>query len=141
METQNDKDPEFNRVDEQQSIKEAAQKERATESGKDVTSTENDLSLGNSIRNYGEVSGTTFGDQSNTAKFSNMGDNNQGQQGGAGNNDLNDSNRAAGNGGTGYSDYLYEAENEVVSGTSGNALNSKPSDAMQGNDNANSGNS
>jgi len=142
METQNNNRPEFNGKDEQQGIQEAAQKERADDNNA-VTKTENDLSLGNSIRNYGEVSGTTFGDQSNPAKFSNIGGNNQGQQetGGSGGN-LNDSNRAAGNGGAGFSDYLYEAEKEVVSGTQGDALNSRPFDAMQGNDkDANTGNS
>src|SRR6476620_1751234 len=135
METQYNKTPEFNGVDEQKAVKEAAQNERTSEQGNDVTNPENDLSLGNSIRNEGDVSGTTFGDQSNPAKFSNIGGaNNQGQQGGNSGGNLNDSNRAAGNGGTGFSDYLYKAENEVVSGTSGDAMNSRPSDAMQGND-------
>ena len=133
METQNNNRPEFNGKDEQQGIQAAAQKERTSEEGNDVTNPENDLSLGNSIRNYGEVSGTTFGDQSNPAKFSNIGNSNQGQQGADSGTNLNDSNRAAGNGGTGYSDYLYEAEKEVVSGTQGDALNSRPSNAMQGN--------
>lgn len=140
MESQNNNHPEFNGADEQQGIKEAAQKERTDNN--DVTKTENDLSLGNSIRNYGEVSGTTFGDQSNPAKFSNIGGNNQGQQGGNSGSSLNDTNRAAGNGGTGFADYLYEAEKEVVSGTGGDALNSRPSEAMQGNDkNTDTGNS
>lgn len=122
METQNNKHPQFNGRDEEEGIKEAAQSERATEAGKDVTSTENDLSLGNSIRNDGDVSGTTFGDQSNTAKFSSIGNN----QGRADNNSDN-------SGGSGFSDFLYKAEQEEVSGSSGDALNAKPSDAMQGN--------
>lgn len=140
MEDQTTKHPTFNGRDERQGIKEAAQEERASNTN-DVANTENELSLGDSERNYGEVSGTTFGIQSNTAKFSNIGAKNQGIQGNA---SLNEQDRAAGSGGTGYSSYLNEAQQELISGTEGNdsgsQLDTKPFDAMQGNTN-NSGNS
>ncbi|TKK68811.1 hypothetical protein FC093_08940 [Ilyomonas limi] len=131
METQNNNRPVFNGKDEQQGIKKAAQKEQ-TSDDENVTQTQSGSGLTDSIRNYGEVSGTTFGDQSNPVKFSNIGGNNRGQQDDSAN--LNDGNRATGNGDTGFSHYLYEAEKEVVSGTRGDALNSRPSDAMQGSD-------
>jgi len=39
----------------------------------EFSKTENDLSLGNSIRNFADVNGTTFGPESNPAKFSHIG--------------------------------------------------------------------
>lgn len=39
----------------------------------EFTKTENELSLGNSIRNFADVNGTTFGPESNPAKFSHIG--------------------------------------------------------------------
>lgn len=39
----------------------------------EFSKTENDLSLGNSIRNVADVNGTTFGPDSNPAKFSHIG--------------------------------------------------------------------
>ena len=47
----------------------------------EITKTENELSLENSVRNFGDVNGSTFGADSNTAKFSNLGDKNQARKG------------------------------------------------------------
>ena len=80
MQEQNIPNAEFNGRDEQQGIKEAMQQERAENPG-EYSKTENEMSLGDSERNFGEVSGTTFGDQSNTAKFSNIGTKNQERKG------------------------------------------------------------
>lgn len=56
---------------------------------KAFTKTENKLSMGDSIRNFADVNGTTFGPESNPAKFGHMGDNNQQEpnSGNAGNNE------------------------------------------------------
>jgi len=80
MQEQNIPNAEFNGRDEQQGIKEAMQQERAENPG-EYSKTENEMSLGDSERNFGELSGTTFGDQSNTAKFSNIGTKNQERKG------------------------------------------------------------
>lgn len=138
MQEQNTPDAEFNGRNEEQGIKKAMEQERADNAG-EFSKTNNELSIGDSERNFGEVSGTTFGDQSNTAKFSNIGTKNQERKGeGSGSGNLNDQDRAAGAGGTGYSSYLNEAQQESISGTSGNdsvsQLDQKPFDAMQGNE-------
>jgi len=137
MQEQNTPDAEFNGRNEEQGIKKAMEQERADNAG-ELSKTDNELSMGDSERNFGEVSGTTFGDQSNTAKFSNIGTKNQERKGeGSGGGNLNDQDRATGAGGTGYSSYLNEAQQESISGTSGNdgisQLDQKPFDAMQGN--------
>jgi len=120
MQVQNTPEAEFNGLDEQQGIKKAMQQERAENPG-EYSTTENEMSMGDSTRNYGEVSGTTFGDQSNTAKFSNIGTKNQDRkEEGDGSGNLNEQDRASGAGGTGYSSYLNEAQQELISGTNGN---------------------
>jgi hypothetical protein len=139
MQEQNTPNAEFNGRNEQEGIKEEMQKERAENPG-EFSKTDNEMSMGDSERNYGQVSGTTFGDQSNTAKFSNIGTKNQAMKGEGSSSNLNEQDRASGAGGTGYSSYLNEAQQELISGTSGNdsisQLDSKPSDAMQGNQNS-----
>jgi hypothetical protein len=139
MQEQNTPNAEFNGRNEQEGIKDAMQQERAESPG-EFSKTDDQMSTGDSERNYGQVSGTTFGDQSNTAKFSNIGTKNQAMKGeGGGSGNLNEQDRASGAGGTGYSSYLNEAQQELISGTIGNdsvsQLDSKPSDAMQGNQN------
>ena len=120
MQVQNTPEAEFNGLDEQQGIKKSMQQERAENPG-EYSTTENEMSMGDSTRNYGEVSGTTFGDQSNTAKFSNIGTKNQDRkEEGDGSGNLNEQDRASGAGGTGYSSYLNEAQQELISGTNGN---------------------
>ena len=138
MQEQNTPNAEFNGRNEQEGIKEEMQKERAENPG-EFSKTDNEMSMGDSERNYGQVSGTTFCDQSNTARFSNIGTKNQAMKGEGSSSNLNEQDRASGAGGSGYSCYLNEAQQELISGTSGNdsisQLDSKPSDAMQGNQN------
>lgn len=69
-------DATFNGQPEHRELREEARQERS-QHPEDFSQTENDLSTGNSIRNFGEVSGTTFGSESNPAKFGNMGQSNQ----------------------------------------------------------------
>jgi hypothetical protein len=142
----------FNGRNEKEGMQEEFREERQGAEG-EFSKTENELSLGNSVRNFGEVSGTTFGDKSNTAKFSNTGQKNQVRSGDAdaGNiENVNKANRQRGNGGTMYSDYLNQSQNEFISGTgqfdrnagdtgnvSGDSI--RPSDAMQGNRESGSG--
>src|SRR5436190_24281458 len=110
MQEQNKPQAEFNGRDEQEGIKEEMQKER-TENPGEFSKTDDDTSMGDSERNYGQVSGTTFGDQSNTARFSNIGTKNQAMKGeGGSSGNLNEQDRASGAGGTGYSSYLNEAQ-------------------------------
>ena len=140
MQEQNTPNAEFNGRNEQEGIKEAMQQERAEDPG-EFSKTGDERSEGDSERNFGQVSGTTFGDQSNTAKFSNIGTKNQAMKGEGGDSgNLNEQDRASGSGGTGYSSYLNEAQQELISGTTGNdsvsQLDSKPFDAMQGNQKA-----
>jgi hypothetical protein len=73
------KDTRFNNVNERQGMDEEFEKEQ--NASKEETNTNDEMSSGNSIRNFGEVSGTTFGSKSNTAKFSNIGRKNQEQKG------------------------------------------------------------
>jgi hypothetical protein len=139
MQEQNTSNAELNGRNEQEGIKEEMQRERAENPG-EYSKTDDEMSVGDSERNYGQVSGTTFGDQSNTAKFSNIGTKNQAMKGGGGSSsNLNEQDRASGAGGTGYSSYLNEAQQELISGTNGKdsngQLDSKPFDAMQGNQN------
>ena len=69
-------DATFNGQPERRELREEAGQERS-QRPEDFSQTENDRQTGNSIRNFGEVSGTTFGSESNPAKFGNMGQNNQ----------------------------------------------------------------
>lgn len=70
----------FNRQNEQEGMQDASRDERNT-TGDEFSKTSSDLSEGDSARNFGEVSGTTFGMESNTAKFSNIGPKNQARKG------------------------------------------------------------
>jgi hypothetical protein len=140
----NNKQPDFNGVNQQQGMQEEFQKERET--NPDELSKIDDMSLDDSIRNYAEVSGSTFGMESSTAKFSNIGQKNQARkgEGDADIEDVNQANHERGNGGSMYSDYLNNAQNEFISGTgqfeegqrqrdehSDSSI--RPFDAMQGN--------
>lgn len=139
------KEAEFNNTNEREGMQEAFQQEHQDHQD-DITKTGNDLSMGDSIRDFGEVSGTTFGAESNPAKFSNMGQKNQTHKG-EGDSNMQDANKAdkqKGSGGTMDSDYLYKAENQFISGTGQFANNegdksTKSFDAMQGNRDSSSG--
>lgn len=72
MATDRDERPEFDGRNEKDRLREEAQIERQ-EAENEFSENENEQSPGNSIRNFGEVSGTTFGAESNPAKFSNIG--------------------------------------------------------------------
>jgi hypothetical protein len=74
---------EFNGRNERQNMQQEHQQE---ESANNETRVGNDLSLGNSERNFGDVNGSTFGMDSNTAKFSNVGEKNQSRKGEMNNN-------------------------------------------------------
>lgn len=109
-------EPEFNNSNEREDMQNESRKE---ENNIDATKRD-DMSLGDSIRNYADVSGTTFGMDSNPAKFSNIENVNQ-----------------TNNGGSGYSDYLNKADDEFISGTgrfsrTENSNDNKASDATQG---------
>ncbi len=81
---------ELNGRNEPEGIKEEMLQEHAENLG-EFNKTNNEMSVGDSERNYGQVSGTTFDDQSNTAKFSNIGTKNQAMKGGGcGSIDLNE---------------------------------------------------
>lgn len=69
-------DSRFNENEEKRGIERQFHKEE-DDNGKAFTKAESDLSLGDSIRNNADVNGTTFGMDSNTAKFSNVGKKNQ----------------------------------------------------------------
>jgi len=135
--TNRNKGPEFNNVNERKGMNEEFQKEENAQS----PSTNNELSTGNSIRNYGEVNGTTFGAESNTAKFSTTGQKNRTRQGTGDENieDVNKADRQKGSGGTMYSDYLNKEQNDFISGTgdfnksTDESSGTRPFDAMQGN--------
>ena len=144
--------PQFSGKDQREGLREASQNERETAPDENAN-TEDELSLGDSVHPYGEVSGTTVGMESNTAKFSNIGQKNQVRKGES-NMDrdaVNQANRQQGNGGTGYSDYLNQAQNQFLSSTGafdqdarqqdkaahgsdveGNDNQLRPFDAMQG---------
>ena len=111
-------DNEFNGKNEKEALDKQFHKEHA-DNPDAFSKTENELSTGNSIRNFGEVSGTTFGAESNPAKFSNIGADDQGQNGGNDSNrsGVNNANDASGNGGTGYSDYLNNKQNNFIADT------------------------
>jgi hypothetical protein len=135
-----EKDPRFNNRNQQEGIKEEAEKERAANPGA-FSPTGDELSLDDSIRTQGQVSGSTFGMESNTAKFSNLGPKNQARKGDVDMDALNKANREAGNGGTQYADYLNQSQNEFISGTGqfeqkgeddANQPGRRPFDAMQG---------
>ena len=145
--------PQFNGVNQHEGLREAFQKEHDADP-EAYTKPTDELSLDDSTRTYGEVSGTTFGMQSNTAKFSNIGQKNQARKGESNANieDVNKANQQRGSGGTMYSDYLNNAQNEFISGTGQfdpnapkednaenngnvdeNSTSIRPFDAMQGN--------
>ncbi len=134
--------PDFNGSDERKSMKQEFQKEHDNNSN--AFTKKDDLSLNNSIRNQGDVNGSTFGASSNPTQFSNIGQKDQtSEEENNGNiEDINQQDRNTGNGGSMYSDHLYHAENNFISGTgqfsdenrreeTGNAT--KSSDAMQSN--------
>jgi len=73
------KDTRFNNVNERKGMDEEFEKEQ--NASEDQAKTNDEMSTGNSIRNFGEVSGSTFGSESNTSKFSNIGRKNQEQKG------------------------------------------------------------
>jgi hypothetical protein len=145
--------PQFNGVNEHDGLRETFENEHNNDP-EAFAKTGDELSLGDSVRTYGEVSGTTFGMQSNTAKFSNIGQKNQERKGEGDANveDVNNANKEDGSGGTMYSDYLNKAQNEFISGTgqfdpnaskedyaenngnlNPNSTSIRPFDAMQGN--------
>lgn len=109
--------PDFNGRDERKSMKEEYHNEHDNNSNEFTK--KDDLSLNNSIRNQGDVNGSTFGAASNTSQFSNIGKKNQSRKGENDNNieNTNQQDRNTGNGGSMYSDYLYDAENNFISGT------------------------
>lgn len=78
-ENKNNRDPRFNHTNERKAMDEEFEKEQ--NASNEETKTNDEMSTGNSIRNFGEVSGTTFGSESNTSKFSNIGRKNQEQKG------------------------------------------------------------
>lgn len=67
--------PEFNEQNEQAAMQNRARDEHH-QNPEQFSKTKNDLSLGNSIRNEGDVNGSTFGADSNPARFSNLGQKN-----------------------------------------------------------------
>lgn len=85
------KGAEFNDRNEKQEMREQSQQERS-QNPESYPKTENELSLGNSIRNFGDVNGTTFGSDSNPAKFSNVGQKNKARTGAAGEGNIEDLN-------------------------------------------------
>lgn len=109
--------PDFNGRDERKSMKEEFHKEQDNNS--EEFTKKDELSLNNSIRNQGDVNGSTFGASGNTSQFSNIGQKNQTRKGENNDNTENVSqqDRNTGNGGSMYSDYLYDAENNFISGT------------------------
>jgi hypothetical protein len=78
-ENKSNKNPRFNNTNERKAMDEEFEKEQ--NASNEEAKTNDEMSTGNSIRNFGEVSGTTFGSESNTSKFSNIGRNNQEQTG------------------------------------------------------------
>lgn len=70
----------FNGQNERSELREQSQQERQQGKGA-FSQTENELSTGSSVRNFADVNGTTFGEQSSTSKFSNLGDKNQDRKG------------------------------------------------------------
>ena len=78
-ENNSNKDPRFNNTNERKAMDEEFEKEQ--NASDKAAKTNDEMSTGNSIRNFGEVSGTTFGPESNTVKFSNTGRRNQEQKG------------------------------------------------------------
>jgi hypothetical protein len=112
------------------------------DAGSEEFSRQDEMNLGDSIRNQPEV-GATFGEESSTARFSNVGQKNKARkaEGDTDIDDVNDADRNSGNGGTMYSDYLNKSENEFIIGTGqfsndnrnaeNNRNTTKPLDAMQ----------
>ena len=108
---------EFNGRNERESMRQESHEERRSAEG-EISKTENDLSLGNSVRNFGEVSGSSFGAESNSAKFSSLG-----QQEGATNesNPVESSGRDGQNSGNNRQDNssLNQAKNNSISSDGG----------------------
>lgn len=144
----NKQQPDFGGQDQHKKMQEEFEKERSTDQN-EFTKTGDDLSLGDSIRTEGEVSGSTFGDNSAPAKFSNIGQKNQTRKGEGPDVNIEDVNKEdieKGSGGTMYSDYLNKKQDEFISGTgefsknkqneddttNANDQTLRPFDAMQG---------
>ncbi|MGN6398967.1 MAG: hypothetical protein ACTHMD_00830 [Flavisolibacter sp.] len=78
-ENNSNKEPRFNNTNERKAMDEEFEKEQ--NASNEEAKTNDEMSTGNSIRNFGEVSGTTFGTETNTSKFSNTGRRHQEQRG------------------------------------------------------------
>jgi len=105
MANTNERDAEFNGRNEEKSMQQEFNKERSEEQNK-----KDDLSLSDSIRNQADVNGTTFGADSNSAKFSNIGDKNQRNS---------ENNNADSN--SSYSDYLNKEQDKFIEGDLSNS--------------------
>src|SRR5579875_3094530 len=108
---------EFDGMNERDAMNSEYEKEKNTREDASPKASD-ELSTAGSMRNYGEVSGSTFGDESNTAKFSNMGAKNQ-ERKGDGNSSAqytSDSSRNS-NRDSGYADELNKAQDDFISNT------------------------
>lgn len=75
---ENSNQPQFNGTSEQNGMNEAFEQDQASRQNEPLRPS---TSLGNNERNDGSVNGSTFGSQSNPAKFSSLGQNKGGTSG------------------------------------------------------------
>lgn len=115
MDESNNRNPEFDGKDERSKLKQEFHKEHGRKQD-EVSKTSDQLSMGDSIRSYGGASGDTFGSGSNVSRFSNIGEKDRHSKGDENITDrsINNADRENGNGSTGYSDYLNQAQNDFI---------------------------